>query len=175
MFDLRTALTAEHSKSKALLIVDWIGDDVERHRQLMDLFFSAEYQIHQRSAWVVILSYQEQPHLIQPYLVKLVDNLDNPVHDAVIRNTIRIFEEVNIPEEIEGKLYDKCIKYLTSPKYAVAIRAFSMTVASRIAIKYPELKEELIEVIELFDKHEQKPGFHSRAKKTLKILRKKNN
>ena len=172
MFDLREAILAEHSKEQALMIVKWIGDNIERHHQLMDFFFGKEKRVHQRAAWIILLSYQQYPKLIQPYLIKMVDNLDYPIHDAVIRNTIRIFEEVNIPEEVEGKLYDKCLHYLSSPKYAVAIRAFSMTVAARIAIKYPELKEELKELIEQFDKYEQKPGFHSRAKKILKLLEK---
>jgi hypothetical protein len=78
---------------------------------------------------------------------------------------------MDVPEEYEGVLYDQCLKDLSNPKTATAIKVFGMTVAANIAQKYPEMHEELALSIE-----QQIPyssvGYASRARKLLKRLRK---
>ena len=52
-----------------------------------------------------------------------------------------------IPEELEGLLCDKCFEYVENPKYAVALRAFGLTVLQKIARGYPELQLELVALV----------------------------
>jgi hypothetical protein len=62
-----------------------------------------------------------------------------------------------------------CFEYIENPKEAVAIKAFSLTILSRLAKKYPEIISEIKLLIK-----EQAPvqtaAFTSRAKKILKEL-----
>ena len=85
------------------------------------------------------------------------------------RNTVRVLQDVKIPENMHGILTDICFQYLQNPSEAIAIKVFSMTIIHNLTKQYPELKEELKFILE-----EQIPfqsvGFRSRAGKILKDL-----
>ena len=88
----------------------------------------------------------------------------NPV-DGVKRNTLRTFQFNSIPEEVEGEFFDILLIYLTSLSEAVAIKAFSMTVARKICKKHPELAQELIPIIERLMKASESSGIKHRGNK----------
>lgn len=169
--NLKEKILSTHSKSNSNEIVEWVGNSQKRMKLLLHIFFGTDTRASQRAAMAVGDIARLRPSLIKPHLHQLVRNLTNPQHDAIIRNTVRIFQEVEeIPEELQGELYERCFEYLTSKKYPTAVKAFSVTVLRRIAHIFPELREELIYAIE-----EQIPqgtvGFKNRAKKELKLLR----
>ena len=112
---------------------------------------------------------EKNPQLFIPLFPKLIKNLDNPAHNAVVRNTIRIWQFVDIPEDYEGEIYDRCYQYLTNVKEEIAIRVFSMTVMANIAEKYPELQEEVIQLIRLYYE-DGSAGFKSRSRKILALF-----
>ena len=142
-----------------------------RLAELMDLFFDEDLRTCQRASWPVGLLADKNPQLIEPYIKKMLDNLDTPHHDAVIRNTFRTFQETDFPEDLEGIAFDKAFDFLLDTNNAIGIRVFAMTVCGNIATKYPELCHELIPVIEEWIPHSS-AGFRSRGKFVLKQLRK---
>lgn len=168
---IKDLLDAGHSKELRDEIVSYVGVSKEKMKSLMSFFFHDEWRYNQRASWAVMHVVLQQPKLVNPYLEKLISNLDEPKHDAVVRNTLRIFQDHTIPEEIEGQLMDKCFAYLLDMKQAVAIRVFSMTVLVKIIAKYPELAFELKEILEDQLTYENTAGFKSRATKTLKQLK----
>ena len=109
--------------------------------------------------------------LLLPYVSELLSALENPKHDAIVRNTFRTFQFMDFPEDIEGQVFDVSLSFLMDINNAVAIRVFSMTVCANICMKYPELASEIIPVIE-----EQLPlgttGFKNRGMKLVAKLRK---
>jgi hypothetical protein len=151
--NLREALLAEHSKALTLQIVSYIGDDKERFGELMHLFLNDVPRITQRSAWAVGYVAENSPHLIEPYLVSMLQNLSkNKVHDAIARNTVRALKEMpnleNQSEEVVGLLVDVCFRYLEDPSVAVAIKAFSMIILDRLCVREPDLLNEMLPLIE---------------------------
>ena len=114
---------------------------------------------------------EAHPWLIEKHLKPILENLQNPVHDAVKRNTIRIIQSMDIPEELLGLTAELCFKFLNSGTEPVAIKAFSMTVLFNIVKKYPELKDELKMSIEDLLPYGS-AGFKSRGRKILKSLEK---
>jgi len=168
---IQDLLDAGHSKELRDEIVDYVGNSKSRMKALMHFFFHEEWRYNQRASWAMMHVTQKHPHLAKPYLEKMVDNLDKPQHDAIVRNTLRIFEDYPIPESLEGRLMDKCFAYLIDLKVAVAIRIFSMTVLLKIVQKYPELAFELRETLEDQMTYEVTSGFKGRANKTLKALK----
>ena len=92
-------------------------------------------------------------------------------HDAVKRNTVRLLQGVDLPEELMGRVVDICFKFLLDVKEPVAVRVFSMQVLYNICLKEPELADELRIVIEEFMPHGT-AGFKSRGKRILKGLQK---
>ena len=169
---IKEALLNEHSKAQCMAIKTEVLKNADKMNDLMKCFFSKDERLGQRAAWPVSYIAIEKPNLIYPYLSNMVHVLDKPHHDAVLRNTVRILSNIQIPKDLEGEVYEKCFNFLIQPKLAIAIRVFSMTVCTNIALKYPELKDELINTIKLFYKPDAKPAYISRAKKCLTLLAK---
>lgn len=171
MSTVEQMLLAEHSKKQKIAIAEWVGDDKKRMKQLMTCFFSKELRLCQRASWPLLDIHDKHPNLFDPYYAKMLKNLDAPLHDAIVRNTLRIFEDGIIPHDIEGTLLEKCFSYISNPKKAGAIRAFSVTVAYKICKQYPELLEELRAVLEEFLPFGA-PAFKYRAKKIIGFINK---
>lgn len=168
---LKDELLKEHSKQHTVYLAKKIGPDQEAFDELMELFLGDHDRITQRAAWVVSHCYDDYPWLIEKHLKSMIENLQKPVHVAVRRNTVRVLQFVQIPEELMGLTTDICFHYLTSGKEPVAIKAHSLTILYNIVKKFPELKEELKLAIE-----DQMPfgsaGFISRGNKILRALKK---
>ena len=170
--DLKAALLQEHSKPQSLKIAAYIGAQPERFAELMHIFLGSEYRLTQRAAWVVSICTDHHPHLLQPHLRELIMNLKRPVHDAVKRNTMRVLQNQEIPEDLQGDLVNICFDYLTGTEPA-AIKAYAQTVLLNLVKKEPELKNELRLVIEDQLPYAS-PAFVARARKTLQALKKLN-
>lgn len=149
-------------------IVEYVGEDRLKWKALMSLFLDHKWhwRYNQRAAWSIGVLGRRYPKMIAPYHDRLIETLSNPSHDAQIRNIVRIYEDIDIPESIEGELYEKCYKFLTNPQIAIAIRCFSMTVMSKIAEKYPDLRPELVAEIEEHLPHGSS-GFKNRGQKIV--------
>jgi len=169
--NLREEILKEHSKAHTQYLAKTIGPDQDAFDQLIKLFLSNEYRVTQRAAWIVSHCTDNFPWLLDKHLKSIIENLQNPVHDAVKRNTLRILQFKDIPEDLMGIAAEVSFQFLNSGREPIAIKAHSMTVLYNIVKKFPELKEELKISIE-----EQMPfgsaGFRSRGKKILAALEK---
>ena len=166
--DLLQLLTDEHSKKQTDRIVAYIGPDKKRFAGLIRLFFSGEYRITQRAAWPLSYCVRRHPELIVPYFRQLLDNLDRKdIHVAVIRNTVRLLQDVDIPKRFQGRVMNTCFEFIQAPETPIAVKAFALTVLSNLSADYPEIRGELKLIIE--DQWEQAtPAFRSRAKAILR-------
>lgn len=165
---LREEILKEHSKAQCNKIVQWVGANQKRFDELFYLFLNDEYRVVQRAAWPVSYCVDAHPALIGKHWKELMNNLKKTnLHDAVKRNSIRLMQDIEIPEKYHGEIMNICFKYLESPTEALAVKIFSMTVLGNLAKTYPEIKTELKLVIEDQLPH-QSAGFKSRAKKVLK-------
>jgi hypothetical protein len=168
--DLQKLLRAEHSKRQTDRIVAYIGDDKERFAQLIQLFFKGEYRITQRAAWPLSYCVRNHPGLIAPYYRQLLDNLGRKdIHVAVIRNTVRLLQDVSIPKRWHGRVMSLCFDFVADPETPIAVKTFSLTILSNLSKEYPEIRSELKLIIG--EQLEQAtPAFRSRARKRLKGL-----
>lgn len=168
--DLYKSLKDEHSRTQTDRIVRYVGGDGGRFAQLAELFFKGEYRITQRAAWPLSYCVRQHPELITPYFKRLLDNLERKdIHVAVIRNTMRLLQDVTVPKKYEGRVMNICFDFVQSPETPIAVRAFSLTVLSNLSVDYPEIKSELKLIIEDQWEHST-PAFRSRAKKILKAM-----
>jgi hypothetical protein len=157
-------------KEQALPITEYAAASTKHFKELMQCFLSKEYRLAQRAAWCVGNAVKQQPQLIQPYIKELVDQLERKdVHAAVIRNSVRILQDVTIPEELHGHVMNACFAFIESNEIPVAIKAFSLTTLFNLSKIYPDIQPELKLIIEERLPHET-AAFKSRAKKILKQL-----
>jgi len=165
--NLKNALLEEHSRAQCDRIVKYIGDDPAKFASLMCLFFEGEYRVTQRAAWPMSYCVRRHPELVVPYFKPLIDNLYRKnLHDAVIRNTLRLLQNVEIPKKFHGKLMSRCFEYLQSNEDPVAFKAFSISILDNLSHQYPEILAELKLIIEERWPHES-AAFKSRGKKIL--------
>lgn len=142
--NIREALLAEHSKQQTMRIVNYVGSDRGRFAELMEVFFAGPYRVTQRAAWPMSYCAERQPELIRPYLPKLLDLVERGnVHDAVRRNSMRLLQFVDIPPRLKGRIYSICLDLIADATQPVAVKAFSITTARRIAETEPALMSEL--------------------------------
>jgi hypothetical protein len=169
--NIEKQLAAEHSKKNAQLIVDYIGNDPILFKELIDVFAKGDVRLTQRGSQPMSLIAVAHPALVKKHIGFLIQLLDKPLHVAVKRNVLRLFQTVDIPKKEMVLLADKCFTYLNSRSEPIAVKAFAMTVLYKICLKEPDLKNELIPTFE-----EMLPfstsGILSRLNKTLKQLKK---
>lgn len=92
-------------------------------------------------------------------------------NDTVLRNGLSAFKSLNISEDIEDELYNFAFDVLQAKDAAIAHRSFGIIVCVRIAVKYPELKTELIEVVQLLKElYGVSPAVLSATNQALKKL-----
>src|SRR5258708_9407964 len=141
--NLHQLIAEEHSKQQCDRIVRYIGNNEERFAELMKLFFKGEYRITQRAAWPMNYCVRLHPGLIGPYFKPLLDNLSKKgLHVAVIRNTMRLLQDVEIPAKYQGRVMNACFDFIQSPTTPIAIKAFSLTVLEHLAKTYPDILPE---------------------------------
>jgi hypothetical protein len=169
---LREEILREHSKTQCEKIVRWVGDDKDRFAELMQLMLTDEYRVAQRAAYPISYCVQKFPALIKPWFARMIKKMgDRAAHDAVRRNALRIFEQVDIPEKFCGQLYEISNTYLHDLKEPIAVRAFSITTMYNIAKKYPDLLAEVKHHAESL-LHCGIPALESRSRNMLKEIKK---
>ena len=168
---LHDQILKEHTKANCNAIVKWIGDSQQRFDELFKLFVSDEYRVAQRAAWPLSYAVVAHPKFIQKHFSKLLRNLEKPnLHNAVKRNTVRLLQDISIPEKFHGRVMNLCFDYVNSPVEAAAVKAFSLTILENLSREYPEIKPELKTVIENRWDYES-AAFRSRARKILNTLK----
>ncbi len=170
--DIRTELLKEkiHSKVHATEITNYACSSKKNFKELMRCFLSNEYRLAQRAAWSVSWAARQKPEMIYPYIKELVGQLQRTdVHNAVIRNTVRILQDIEIPESFHGEVMYACFGFVQSNDIPIAIKAFSLTTLFHLSKYYPEIKSELKLIIE--DRWDNETAaFHARGRKILQNL-----
>lgn len=168
--NLREAILAEHSKAQTNKIINWVGDSQKRFDELFSLFLHDENRVVQRAGWPLSYIAIAYPKLIVKHFSELLKNLHKSrLHSAVKRNTVRMLQEITIPQRFHGDVMNLCFDYISSPDEAVAVKAFSLTILQNLSKQYPDIKQELKTIIENRWDFET-AAFHSRARKILKEL-----
>lgn len=168
--DITTLLQKRLSKAETVHVAKTIGDDPVQFKTIFELSVAKDKDQSPRAAWLMDHMLHDCPWLFVPHLAKAVKefgNLDhhNSIHRCLGKSLLR----VEIPEDLQGALYDTCVSHLLSPASAIAIKAHAMELATIIALPYEELREELVEVInEMFEN--ASAGVRSKAKRMLKQL-----
>ncbi|WP_346238644.1 hypothetical protein ABDK00_007655 [Niabella insulamsoli] len=167
--NLISLLERPYTKAQANDIVNWIGNDQKRFDALLKIFLSEETLLVQRASWPLSYCVANHPRLINKHYDRLINYLKATGKPAAIRrNILRAFDQLDpIPENYHGELMDACFGFIEDPNEAIASQAFALGILSKFAKIYPEIKPELLLIVE--DRFPNAPpAFRSRAKKLLR-------
>jgi len=168
--ELRAEILKAHSKKQAVKIADYVSDNTNLFKALVNLYLNGPYRVTQRSAWPINICVERHPALLSPHLKSILHQLTLPeIHDAAKRNTLRMLQFISIPKRFHGKVIDLCFTFLQGNEEPVAVKVFAMSVLFKIIQDKPELLRELAIILE-----DQLPyssaGYRSRATKILKAI-----
>jgi len=92
---------------------------------LIHLFLKGEYRVTQRAGGPLSYIAISHPRLIQKHLKNLFQNLQKQnLHNAVVRNTFRLMQYVEIPKSLQGLATDTCFRFLNDRKQPMPSGAF---------------------------------------------------
>ncbi len=166
--NIETELEKEHSRTQTDKIVSYVGYDNVRFEELMTVVLANKKGIAQRAAWSMAIIALQHPMLFVPYLGRILMLIQQKnVHDSLIRNSLKTFEAIEIPENCQGEIVELCLKMLLEPSKPVAIKAFAISTLQNICRQHPELAIEVKLILKERIEFE-KPAFISRAKRFLK-------
>ncbi len=168
---IRQQLQKEFSKMNSVKVALIVGANEELFAELMDCLQEDDPEIARRAAWAISFCFEKHSFLFDKYVSVFVDIMNNTsCHVAVKRAATQALQFMEIPEELEGIAYDYGMFILNNPDEGVAVKAYTLQILQNIVLKYPELKQELVQLVE--DKMPfETPAFKSRGKKLLKHLK----
>ncbi len=174
MADIRRILLEGPSKRNIGAVVGYVGTDPQRFAGLVSLYEAEDRSdkvMAMRAAWAISLCVEHHPKLAGPHIRKFVGQLGRKdIHGGAKRNMVRLLQFVDVPRRLRAEVYSTCLELVADIAEPVAVRAFSITVAAKIAKDHPELMGELRSVVEMFA-DDPSPAFRSRARQIIPLSR----
>ena len=167
-------LAGGSSKRNIGSVVDHVGDDPKRFAALVKDYrrlSAAEKQMAMRIAWVMTQCVERHPQLAAPHIRTFAREIKRKdIHGGAKRNIVRLLQFIDVPPQLQADVYTSCLDLIADISEPVAVRAFAITVARRVAGHHIELQNELRAVVEMFA-DDPSPAFQSRARLILKEKR----
>ncbi len=124
-----------------------------------------------RATWVLDGCDERNPGLAANHISTIAHKLPELKSMGTIRSLLRLLCRYDIAEDDQGMLIDLCFSYLISELYPLAVKVHAMQIIYNHVLIYPELKNELITVIE--DQEDNNSvGFKSRGRRIIRQLEK---
>ena len=150
-----------------------VKQDPDRLPELVDTLRHEREGVVMRGAMALADIGRAHPDWLRPYHTEMIALLRQDPIDATNRCLFRYFAELpleDIDPAVEGDLLDLAFTRGSNPNRKVTIRIWGLQIVMNYTARYPELREELREVIE--GQMETAPaGFRSRGGKILRALR----
>ena len=171
--NLKDEILSSHSKDTVNRVVAWVGTDKERFKELFNLFYKGDKRIAQCSSWSLSNVCEKNKDFIHPYLGQLLEKVQEPgAHAGVKRNVTKILQEILIPEKWEGEVMNLCFRWAEDAEVEIATKCNALTTLANLAKKYPEIKHEIIYLMDNMMRESAPPSLCARRKSVMKILNK---
>jgi len=167
------SILADSSKLLAEQTAKVVGNNEVYFRELMQIALLDKHRLSPRAANVAEFCCSKYPELVQSFIPQIIDSLTWIQNDGVKRIFLKILTRNSCPsdEQLMTRLLNLCFNYLVSPNEKPAVKHYSMMILFDISNIVPELKNELIIVIE-DQYHKNTQAFMAMGKRMLKKLHK---
>lgn len=140
--------------------------------ELMKVAIYSEHPNSWRAIYLADKLHDQHPELIEPYIPEMIDRLKSEQHHGKKRHMLKLISMKEIAEEHSGFLMDFCLNTFTSAKEPIANRVHAMQILYNISENEPEIKPEILEIIQQEIEFHPTPGIRSRGSKLIKKLQK---
>lgn len=129
------------------------------------------YPYQEYASWIMVFVSKQNPDLLKPYYNQLLDILLMSENQSVLRNLTKVIEKIRIQEYKETQFLDFLIRAIEDNSNKVALQVYSMQVLLQFIYKYNELKDEIIELVQLHS-IQKSPAYSSAMRFLLKNIKK---
>ena len=144
--------------------------DEELFDLLFRWIFSDDQRLAWRSCWIIDTASEDFPDLLADKIPVIVEGLLSTKSRSLKRHFTRILCRYPVPEEYLGLIVNRSFELL-APSEPIAVRVFALQLLFNITQTLPDLKGELISVIESLMDEGGSAGFINRSTKLLRQLR----
>lgn len=161
-------------------IVSWENLPVIIHeirRNPKNIFVLAEIAMYSnhpkswRAAWIMDKIHEKTPELISPLIPEIIQHIKTEKQDGKKRHFLKLICLNDLPHEQQGFMLDFCMKAFTSAKETLAVRVHAMQILYNISEKEPDLKPEILAIIEYEMENHSSAGIVSQRRKLAQKLR----
>jgi hypothetical protein len=146
---MRELLTKKASRVNSYQVVEMVGEDYELYKELIGLILENVSPISEKAAWAMNHCFENEVGFFEDYFSEMTQVFaETNYSDSIKRNIVRVFQFIDIPEQFQASIINSCFALVTNKKSAIAVKAFSLGVLEKMVKLYPELKNELVVVIE---------------------------
>lgn len=144
----------------------------ELYLMLIEIAFYNSNPKSWRAAYLVDKINDKYPGLLRPFLNEMIEQLKIEKSQSKKRHFLKLISQNELPGDQQGFMLDFCMKTFTTAKEDLAVRVHAMQVLYNISEKEPELKPEILALIENEMENHFSAGILSRGGKLAVKLRK---
>ena len=124
-----------------------------------------------RCAWIIFKASEKKPELLNPYITRIINSLENFRFDSQIGGFLKTLTyAVEIDEELLGLLTNYCIKIIYDTQRPSHNKYYAIQLLLKIAKKFPDLSREFTLVIEENLPYYERPYLKRFARNAIKNL-----
>lgn len=143
----------------------------EQYKLLIEIAFYSDDPKSWRAAYLVDKINDNYPGLIKPFINEMIEQLRIEQSESKKRHFLKLLSMNDLTIEQLGFLTDFCIEVFTSDKEPVAVRVHAMQVLYNISEVQPDLKPEILLIVEHEMENHFSAGILSRGRKIAQKLR----
>lgn len=147
-----------------------VANDETLFNQLFQYIFSDDQRLAWRSCWIIDNADERFPDLLADRIPEIISGLLTTKKGSLKRHFTRMLCRHKIPNEFLGEVVNRSFGLL-GPSEPVSVRVFAMQLLFNIAQDVPDLKGELICMLESLREEGGSAGFINRSGKLLRLLR----
>lgn len=131
-------------------ILAYFTENKKRIEELIALSTTiSEYPIQEHATWILIHASDQHNKLVEPHLPEIIDAFLAARNQTTLRNLCKTLSLLPISEYKDGVLLDSVIGHLKNNDNNVALHVYSLEIINQFIRIYPEIKEEVKQIIDL--------------------------
>lgn len=148
--DIREKILEIRTTFDKSAFVDYFVSRPKELDELMNCIFNLEeYPFKEYASWILIHVSQSGKVDLSPYYTRMIDVLFKTDDQTVLRNVTRALHDFDVIDYRESEFIDLLISFIQNYENKVALQVYSIYLLTQFVKRYPELKEEITEIIAL--------------------------
>lgn len=131
-----------------------------------------EYPYPEYASWILTHFVKIENSSVKPFQNELIDFILSPSsNQTLLRNVVNVLVQLKIDDYKESELLDRLMEFVKDGENKVALQVYSIQLFVQYIQKYPELKDELSSLVDLYAEgrtaayHASVRDFHKKVKK----------